>query len=177
MTAEPAVADPLEEVCDRAARLRGQAERVRLGEITVRDLCRYAIAVGDDQYAVAARAAEAAGRTVVAPPMFLTGILSWEDGPPEDELRPDGLGAKESPCTEGLPVRQVHGGQAVRLLAPVLAGMTIHAERSLTGADRKRGSAGDFVVLRLRTEYFDDSGTPLVVSEESVIVLEDGHGA
>jgi acyl dehydratase len=163
---ETSVADPLEEVRARADRLRGRAERVRLGEITVRDLCRYAIAVGDDEYAVAARAAEAAGRTVVAPPMFLTGILSWEDGPPEDELRPDGLGVRESPCTAGLPVRQVHGGQAVRLLAPVEAGMTIHAERSLTGADRKR----DFVVLRLSTEYFDESGRTLVVSEESVIV-------
>ncbi|GAA4486589.1 hypothetical protein GCM10023191_013090 [Actinoallomurus oryzae] len=169
--------DPLEEVRARAARLRGRTERVRLGEVTVRDLCRYAIAVGDDEYAVAARAAEAAGRPVIAPPMFLTGILSWEDGPPEDELRPDGLGAQESPCTEGLPVRQVHGGQAVRLLAPVRAGMTINAERSLTGADRKRGKAGDFVILGLRTEYFDDSGTPLVVSDESVIVLGDGDGA
>lgn len=172
-----AVADSLREVCTRAARLRGRAERVRLGEITVRDLCRYAVAVGDDDYAVAARAAEAAGRPVIAPPMFLTGILSWEDGPPEDKLRPDGLGTQESPCTEGLPVRQVHGGQAVRLLAPVEAGMTVHAERALTGADRKRGKAGDFVVLRLRTEYFDDSGTPLVVSEESVIVMGDGDGA
>lgn len=177
MTADPSVADPLEEVCDRASRLRGQVERVRLGEITVRDLCRYAIAVGDDEYVVAARAAEAAGRAVIAPPMFLTGILSWEDGPPEDELRPDGLGAQESPCTEGLPVRQVHGGQAVRLLAPVRAGMTIHAERSLAGAERKHGKAGDFVVLGLLTEYLDDSGTPLVVSEESVIVMGDGHGA
>ena len=55
--------------------------------------------------------------------------------------------------------------------------MTIHAERSLTGADRKRGKGGDFVVLGLRTEYFDDSGTPLVVSDESVIVLGDGDGA
>ena len=170
------VLEALDEVCARAARLRGQVERVRLGEVTVRDLCRYAIAVGDDEYAVAARTAEAAGRRVVAPPMFLTGILSWEDGPPEDELRPDGLGVRESPCTEGLPVRQVHGGQSVRLLASVEAGMTIHAERSLTGADRKRGKAGDFVVLGLRTEYFDGSGTPLVVSEESVIVLGDGDG-
>ncbi|KAB2388867.1 hypothetical protein F9B16_02110 [Actinomadura montaniterrae] len=165
------------EVCARAARLRGRAERVRLGEVTVRDLCRYAIAVGDDEYAAAARAAAAAGRPVVAPPMFLTSILSWQDGPPEGELRPDGLGAQESPCTEGLPVRQVHGGQAVRLLAAVAAGMTIHAERSLTGADRKRGRAGDFVVLGLRTEYFDGSGTPLAVSDESVIVLGDADEA
>jgi acyl dehydratase len=174
---DPARTDPLEEVCARVARSLGEVERNRLGEITLKDVCRYAIAVGDDEYAVAARADEAAGRVVVAPPMFLTAIFSWADGPPEAELRPDGMGAQESPCTEGLPVRQVHGGQAVRLLAPVRVGTTVHAERSLTGAERKRGKAGDFVVLGMRTEYVDDFGTPLVVSEESVILLEDDDDA
>jgi hypothetical protein len=62
MTRAPAAADPLEEVCARVARSRGEVQRSRLGEVTVKDVCRYAIAVGDDEYAVAARADEAAGR-------------------------------------------------------------------------------------------------------------------
>ncbi|TYK46950.1 hypothetical protein FXF68_24330 [Actinomadura decatromicini] len=168
--------DPLDEVCARAESLVGTVERERLGEVTVRDVCRYAVAVGDDGYAAVARADEAAGRPVVAPPMFLTGVLSWADGPPEGELRPDGLAARESPCTAGLPVRQVHGGQAVRLLAPVTAGTVVHAERRLTSASRKHGRAGDFVVLALRTDYTDAAGTPLVVMDESVIVLGDDDG-
>lgn len=108
----------LDEVLSRARKLIGQWESEDCGVLGVKDFCRYAAALNDVDYIRRARAQEAAGEQVVAPALFLAGTLSWEDGPVEGELRPDGLALRESPCTQGLPVRQVHGGESVRLGRP-----------------------------------------------------------
>ena len=49
--------DVLEEVCARARARAGQIASETLGTLTVRDFCRYAVAVGDDDYLTAARPA------------------------------------------------------------------------------------------------------------------------
>lgn len=108
----------LDDVLSWARGLIGRWEDEDCGTMAVKEFCRYAVAVDDVDYLRRARAREAAGEPVEAPPLFLAATMSWEDGPAEEELQPDGLAFRESPCTQGLPVRQVHGGQAVRLTRP-----------------------------------------------------------
>ncbi|XVQ09794.1 FAS1-like dehydratase domain-containing protein [Spirillospora sp. CA-255316] len=167
---EPALADPLEEVLSRAKELAGRWEAEDCGVVTVKDFCRYAAALNDGGYIARARADEAAGRPVTAPPLFLAGTLSWEDGPVEGELRPDGLAARESPCTQGLPVRQVHGGESVRIGRPLVAGTRVRAERAVRSAARKAGRSGDFVVLAVTTRFTSEEGGELASVEETIIV-------
>lgn len=104
--------------------------------------------------------------------------MSWEDGPAEQELRPDGLAVRESPCTQGLPVRQVHGGQSVRLLRAPLAGTRVTASRAVTSAERKRGRSRAFVLLGLSTRFTSADGEELTTVDETIVVREAiGSGA
>ncbi|GAA0948757.1 MULTISPECIES: FAS1-like dehydratase domain-containing protein [Streptomyces violaceusniger group] len=162
----------LEEVLSRARKLIGQWEDEECGVLTVKDFCRYAAAVNDVDYIRTARAQEAAGEAVEAPALFLSGTLSWEDGPAEDGLRPEELAARESPCTQGLRVRQVHGGQAVRLGRPAVAGLRVTATRAVTSADLRRGRSGEFVLLGVTTRHRAEDGEHLMTKDETIVVFE-----
>ncbi|MFD3312418.1 MaoC family dehydratase N-terminal domain-containing protein [Streptomyces sp. NPDC058694] len=162
----------LDDVLSRARGLIGRWEDEDCGTVTVKEFCRYAAAVDDVGYLRRARAREAAGEPVEAPPLFLAATMSWEDGPAEEDLRPDGLAVRESPCTQGLPVRQVHGGQAVRLTRAPLAGTRVTASRTVTSAERKHGRSGDFVLLGLTTRYTSPDGNELTAVDETIVVLD-----
>jgi hypothetical protein len=168
----PPVSAVLEEVLARARKLIGQWEHEDCGVPAVKDFCRYAAAVGDTDYILWARAQEAAGAEVAAPALFLSGIMSWQDGPAEDELRPDGLTARESPCTRGLPVRQVHGGQEVRPLRAAVAGARVTAARAVTSAQHRHGRSGEFVLLDVTTRFSVPDGEELMTVEETIVVLD-----
>lgn len=168
----------LDEVLARARGLIGRWEDEDCGTVTVKDFCRYAAALNDVDYIRRARAREAEGAAVEAPALFLAATMSWEDGPAEQELRPDGLAVRESPCTQGLPVRQVHGGQSVRLLRAPLAGTRVTASRAVTSAERKRGRSGAFVLLGLSTRFTSADGEELTTVDETIVVREAiGSGA
>lgn len=161
----------LEEVLSRARGLIGRWEGEDCGVVTVKDFCRYAAALNDVAYIQRARAQEAAGQPVEAPALFLAAMKNWADGPVEQELRPDGLAAGESPCTHGLPVRQVHGGQSVRLVRPAIAGTRIIASRAVISAEPRRGRSGEFVTLGITTRFVTEDGDELVVVDETLVVL------
>nr|WSY57242.1 MaoC family dehydratase N-terminal domain-containing protein [Streptomyces sp. NBC_00886] len=169
----------LDQVLDRARSLVGRWEDEDCGTVTVKDLCRYAAALNDADYIRRARDRETAGAAVEAPSLFLAATMSWEDGPTERELRPDGLTARESPCTEGLPVRQVHGGQTVRLSRAPVAGTHVTASRAVTSVERRQGRSGAFVLLGLATRFTSADGTELTAVDETIVVLEaiDSPGA
>lgn len=162
----------LEDVLTRARQLTGQWDQENCGVLTVKDFCRYAAAVGDADYIRRARAQEAAGADVAAPVLFLAGVMSWQDGPTEDELRPDGLTARESPCTQGLPVRQVHGGQTVRPLRAAVAGTRVTAHRAITAAQHRRGRSGEFVLLDVTTRFAAPDGSELMAVDETIVVMD-----
>ncbi|MEU6256871.1 MaoC family dehydratase N-terminal domain-containing protein [Streptomyces sp. NPDC047043] len=162
----------LDEVLARARKLIGEWESEDCGVLSVKDFCRYAAALNDTDYIRRARAQEAAGEPVLAPALFLAGTMSWQDGPAEDALRPDGLAARESPCTQGLPVRQVHGGQSVRLLRAAVAGTRVTAQRAVTSADQRRGRSGEFVLLGVSTRFTAPDGAELMVMDETIVVLD-----
>ncbi|MGW4910985.1 FAS1-like dehydratase domain-containing protein [Streptomyces sp. NPDC004270] len=169
----------LDQVLARARSLVGRWEDEDCGTVTVKDFCRYAAALNDADYLRRAREREAAGTAVEAPVLFLAATMSWEDGPAEGDLRPDGLAARESPCTEGLPVRQVHGGQTVRLGQAPVAGSRVTASRAVTSAERKQGRSGAFVLLGLTTRFTSADGTELTAVDETIVVMEalDSPGA
>ena len=162
----------LDEVLARARSLVGRWEDEDCGTVTVKDFCRYAAALNDADYIRRAREQEAAGALVEAPVLFLAATMSWEDGPVERDLRPDGLAARESPCTEGLPVRQVHGGQAVRPGRAPIAGSRITASRAVVSAERKQGRSGAFVLLGLSTRFTSTDGDELTALDETIVVME-----
>lgn len=162
----------LDKVLTRARSLVDRWEDEDCGTVTVKDFCRYAAALNDADYIHRARRQEATGEPVEAPVLFLAATMSWEDGPPERELRPDGLAARKSPCTEGLPVRQVHGGQTVRLLRAPVAGTRVTASRTVTSAERKQGRSGPFVLLGLTTRFTSADGTELTAVDETIVVME-----
>jgi len=178
------VSAALDEVLARARKLIGEWEREDCGVLSVKDFCRYAASLNDDDYIRDARAREAAREPVVAPPLFLAGTLSWQDGPTEDALQRDGLAAREAPCTEGLPVRHVHGGQSVRLGAPPVAGTRVTAARAITSADQRRGRSGEFVLLGITTRFIaadtavtadtadTENGVELMAMDETIVVLD-----
>ncbi|MET9381797.1 MaoC family dehydratase N-terminal domain-containing protein [Streptomyces sp. NPDC002928] len=166
----------LEQVLSRAGARIDQWEREDCGVLTVKEFCRYAAALGDVDYIRQARAQEAAGHAVAAPALFLAGVLSWQDGPAEDDLRPDGLTQRESPCTQGLPVRQVHGGQTVQLLRVPVAGTRITASRAVTSASHRQGRSGEFVLLGVTTRFTSSDGEELMAVEETIVVLGDAPG-
>ncbi|WP_456208301.1 FAS1-like dehydratase domain-containing protein [Streptomyces sp. LZ34] len=162
----------LDEVLSRARGLLDEWQDEDCGAPTVKDFCRYAAALNDGAYIRRARALEAAGRAVEAPALFLAATMSWEDGPPEQELRPDGLARRESPCTQGLPVRQVHGGQSVRLVRSPVAGARVTASRAVVSARRKRGRSGEFVLLGVQTRFLSHDGSELAAVDETIVVLD-----
>ncbi|MEV6174065.1 MaoC family dehydratase N-terminal domain-containing protein [Streptomyces sp. NPDC051954] len=162
----------LDEVLARARKLIGEWESEDCGVLSVKEFCRYAAALNDGDYIRRARAQEAAGETVVAPPLFLAGTLSWLDGPTEEALQRDGLAAREAPCTDGLPVRHVHGGQSVRPGLPPVAGTRVTAARAITSADRRSGRSGEFVLLGVTTRFTSDHGEDLMAMDETIVVLD-----
>lgn len=162
----------LQEVLSRARKLIGRSESEDCGVLGVKDFCRYAAALNDVDFIRTARAQEAAGEAVVAPALFLAGTLSWEDGPAEDGLRPDGLATRESPCTQGLAVRQVHGGQSVRLGRAPVAGTRVTATRTVTSADHRGGRSGEFVLLGVTTRFTSQDGAELMAVDETIVVLD-----
>jgi hypothetical protein len=162
----------LAEVVRRADAVRDQVESRWLGSVGVRDFCHYASAVGDDGYVRSAVDRELAGLPVSAPPLFVPGVFSYDYGPPESELNESGVEPGGSPCTQGLPVVQVHGGETVQLLGPVFNGDTLWAKRAIRSAVHKRGASGEFVVLTWTTEISSEGRGPVCAIEESLIVRD-----
>lgn len=162
----------LAEVLRRASTLIGKPEVAWLGSVSVRDFCHYASASGDDDYVRMAVARERAHLPVRAPDLFASGMFSYDYGPPESELNDSGMSARESPCTNGLDLFQVHGGARVTLHNPLYSGTVLHSRRTMTDASRKTGRSGDFVVLEWTTEIGTDLGQPVCTVSESLIVRE-----
>jgi len=174
MQREPSLDGELSEVLVRAMLRLGEVDEEWLGAVSVRDFCHYAAAVRDDAYVAEAIAAARQGRPVAAPPLFASGIFSWSYGPPESELQANGLDASGSPWTEGLQVRQVHGGQSVSVHGPLWAGDELVRRRAIVGAEAKHGRSGQFVILTMTNEIQTVGGRAVCSSEERIVIRAAG---
>lgn len=78
-------------------------------------------------------AARAAGYAkAIAPITFISSMLDYTDGPPEDELKEDGVGATLFPSVVRPDALLMGGGQDIEFLAPVYHGDVVTVDRRLT---------------------------------------------
>ena len=163
--------DVFEVALANARAVVGQVHELPLGRMSKKEFQRFAYATGDmapryvdDDAARAEGFAEA-----VAPPLFLSGVMGWEAGPAEDDLRPDGTGKTE---TVGLPLeglRLMGAGQEIELHHDVVDGMEIVAHISLDGVDLKEGRSGKLLLVRMLRRYVDGGGREVLTCRESFI--------
>lgn len=144
----------------------GKEHTQALGIIAERDLERFAHASHapegwDDQ-----RGPDGA---LVAPPLFLSSVMGWGAGPPEEHLDTDGTSTEE---TRGLPldgVRLMGAGQDLEFHQPVRAGTSVVAHTSLEDVQLKNGSSGTLLIMQVLRRFLDGNGQLLVTCRESFI--------
>ncbi len=149
----------------------GKTERVKLGTIRERDFQRFAVAGGNlNPLFFDGAAAKAAGYSaIIAPPLYLSSVMGWEAGPPEEALRSDGTGGQEA---AGLPVeglRLMGGGQDLEFHHPVTDGMEVTMELGPESVELKDGRSGQFLVITLTRRYRDRNDRLLVTCRETFI--------
>lgn len=149
----------------------GKLRVVHLGVVSVRDFQRFAYATGDENpiYLDPVAAREAGRASVVAPPLFLTSIMTWEPGPAESALRPDGAGRSELANVPLEGLRLMGAGQDLQFHADVVDGQEVSMEISVEDVELKHGASGPLLLLRLRRDYRDADGHPLVTCRETFI--------
>jgi acyl dehydratase len=99
-------------------------------------------------------AARAAGyERAIAPPMFVCSMFDHTAGPPERDLRPDGVAPGVFPSVVRPDAALLGGGQEVEFLAPVHLGDTLEVTRSVVDHYRRPSrqfGALEFVVMESR---------------------------
>ncbi|MEU3274225.1 MaoC family dehydratase N-terminal domain-containing protein [Saccharomonospora sp. NPDC006951] len=140
----------------------GKERAERLGVLSGRDIARFAVVTGQPERRDVTGA-------VLAPPTFLSSIMGWGAGVPDDELGGDGTATED---TRGLPltgVRLMGAGQELEFHAAVLEGTVVVAHTSLVDVRLKEGRSGPLLLLRILRRFTTDAGTPLVTCHESFI--------
>jgi acyl dehydratase len=152
---------PLQDQYERLQAELGTEHTERLGVIDRRDIARFATA--------SHAPTSSRGGDAVAPPLFLSSIMGWGSGPPEDELDTDGTAPAE---TRGLAVggvRLMGAGQDLEFHAPVRAGTTVVVHTSLADVQLKHGRSGSLLLMRILRRFTDEHGQPLITCRESFI--------
>jgi acyl dehydratase len=155
-----------------ARALIGRETETYLGEISLRDCQRYALATGDlnplyfdEEYA---RRSVYGG--LIAPPNMLTAVRVWGAGVREQELAADGV--VDLP-EEKLPIRlqrRMAGGQELTFHAPVRPGDRITRRGGIISMEERTGRSGELVVMVREDRYFNERGELLVTCRETVLV-------
>jgi acyl dehydratase len=159
-------------ITESAEALIGQETEVYLGEISLRDCQRYAIAVGDlnPLYFDVDYAQASAYGGLIAPPNMLTAIRGWGAGATESELATDGV--VDLP-EEKLPIRltrRMAGGQELQYHAPVRPGDRITRRGGIVSLEEHDGRSGRFVVMLREDRYYNERDELLVTCRETVLV-------
>ena len=150
----------------------GKTRRIPIGVINRRDFERFAAAVDDPNRLffddAFARAHGYSG--AIAPPLYLSSVLGWESGPPQDSLRPDGIPSNDSmavPMMGGL--RLMGGGQELEFHRPVTAAIEVVIEFSVSNVELKQGRSGPLLVVQLQKKFLTSDGVPLFTCRENFI--------
>lgn len=121
---------------------------------------RFAYAAGDENpvYFDDEAARRAGYDRAIAPPMFVCAMFDHAAGPPEAELRADGVALDTFPSVVRPDSALMGGGQEVDFLGPVHLGDTVRVTRTLTDHYRRpsrRYGELDFVVVESLVENQD----------------------
>jgi acyl dehydratase len=136
---------------------------------------RFAYAAGDENpvYFDDAAARRAGYERAIAPPMFVCSMFDHDAGPPEAELRPDGVAPGHFPSVVRPEALLLGGGQEVDFLGPVHLGDTLEVTRSLADHYRRpseRFGELEFVVVESRAVNQD--GTLVVRIVDTLVVRQ-----
>lgn len=136
----------------------GRSYRRDLGELLARDLQRFAVAVGDDlPLTMDPAVAAAAGLPgIAAPPLFLSAVMGWADGPRESELLADGAAPDGLADLPVAGLRLMGGGQALEFYRPAVAGTRIVQETRISDVQIKSGSSGRLLLMQVERTFLGD---------------------
>ncbi len=160
-----------ESAYERAKEIVGQVHRMDLGRMSRKEFQRFAYATGDlNPRYLDDEAARAVGLPeAVAPPLFLSGVMGWETGPAEEDLRPDGTGRSETAGLSLEGLRLMGAGQDLEFLHHVVDGTHVVADISLDDVQLKQGRTGPLLLVRILRRYFDGDGREVLTCRESFI--------
>lgn len=156
---------------ERALPHVGRMQSVALGVLAARDAQRFAMAYGDrsPEYYDEGAARSAGHDGLPVPPLFLSAVLGWQAGPPEQDLLEDGnaVGPLGSVPLDGL--RLMGGGQSLRFVEPVRTGQDVTMEVVVEDLELKEGRSGPLMLLTVLRSYLDGAGRLLVECRETFI--------
>jgi len=115
---------------------RGVEHVEELGLISAELIKRYAAAVGETNplYSDSAYARAKGHRDVLAPPNFISAVITWGAGAAYAQLREDGTEADTHlPGVPAKGVRVMGGGEEMTFMRPVVAGTVVPSERRARG--------------------------------------------
>jgi acyl dehydratase len=148
----------------------GRVQQVSIGRVEARDLQRFAISVGGPNPALdGPQGGQAGSAEIEAPPLYLSSVMSWDGGPTEEQLRPDGVGEEQigGVSLEGL--RLMGAGQELEFHEPVLSGTELTMEVSVVDVQCKAGKTGTLLLLVLLRRYLTTDGVALLSCRETLI--------
>jgi len=160
----------LEAIFDRVKSALGTPFSVQTGTVTTTDLQRFAVASDDyNPIYFDDQAALGAGHEgLAAPPLYLSSVLGWGAGPPESELRADGIGNELAMLPiDGVSLMGV--GQELEFLGPVRAGMAFRLVSTLEDVEIKHGRSGAFLLLTIAREFTNAAGGVITRCRESYV--------
>ncbi len=145
----------------------------QLGEICAIDAQRFALTVGDfnpsyfdDDYA---RARGLKG--MIVPPTFLTAMISWGIGAPEDRLLSDGMPPGHGQQPENIRgLRRMAGGQNHKFHCPVYPGDALLRKTRITSVQERQGRSGNFVTMEWLDRYFNQQDELVLECEVTSIL-------
>ena len=119
-------------------------------------------------------AARRAGyRGAIAPPMFVCSMFDHAAGPPERELRADGVAMSAFPGVVRPDSALLGGGQEVDFLAPVHLGDTLQVTRSLVDHYRRPSRRfGELEFVVMESLLVDQEGTLVVRIRDTLVVRQ-----
>jgi hypothetical protein len=144
-----------------------------LGEIVSTNTRRFAVAIGDNnpifhQVAVARTAGYA---DLLAPPTFVTSVVSWQAGPESQELRADGAMADPFLGAVFPGLRLMGAGQSIRFIESPVAGMQLRRRTAFLDATLKHGRSGSFALVAVQRTFDDErTGQRVIDCREEYIV-------
>ena len=150
----------------------GVERETYVGEITLLDIQRYALTVGDMNplYFDEEYAKQTPYGGVIAPPNYLTAVITWGVGPEEGELSRDGLGLRRNEQAERNARRRMAGGQELEFHQPVRPGDVVRCRAKTTELEQREGRSGPFLLILSEQRYFNQRDELLVTCRQTAIM-------
>jgi len=145
----------------------GTTTTVDFGEVTRREVRRYARAVEDNNplFHNLAHARSEGFDDLVVPPNYLPAIVTYDEGAPAVELREDGLDPNHYPIEVPPKAAMIGGGQTLTFERYVTAGEHVRVEDTFVDLFQKEGETRG-------TLTFLESEVNFLASDEKVIECE-----